>query len=158
MESDVLDKLYKSYYRELYLYVFSLCKNHHLTEELVSDTFYKAIMSLNGNEKHMKYWLLRVAKHLWFDYLKKKSSISIDNLELESTESGPLDNLLKTEDKRMLYKSVLSLPNKYKEVLILYYYNDYSLKEIAMILKISPGAARTLLYRARIKLKEIIHE
>lgn len=101
----------------------------------------------------MKYWLFKVAKHLWIDYLKKKPTLSIDQLNLLTTSDVPLEKLIKTEEKRIVYQGILSLSDKYKEILILYYYNGYSLKEISALLKIGGGAARTLLYRARIKLR-----
>lgn len=152
MKSDIIDRVYKKYYKEVYLYMYSLCKNHHQTESLVSDTFFKAMVSLEGSEIHIKYWLFKVGKNLWMDSLKKKPQIPLEDIYSDKKE-GPLDSLIRNEEQRNLYKTIISLPIQYTEILIQYYYNSFSLKEIAKLKNISPGAARTLLYRARVQLK-----
>lgn len=48
MKSDILGQLYKTYYKDLYLYIFSLCKDTHLAEDLVSDTFLQSDAELGG--------------------------------------------------------------------------------------------------------------
>ena len=157
MKKDIIDRVYKKYYRDVYLYIYSLCKNHHEAEILVSDTFFKAILSLDGREVHLKYWLLRVGKNLWLDSLKKKPQLSIEDNHIDQSK-GPLDQLILNEAQRTVYEAIVGLSSQYKEILIYYYFNGFSLKEIAEMKKISPGAARTLLYRARIKLKAELKE
>ncbi|MBF4694740.1 RNA polymerase sigma factor [Fusibacter ferrireducens] len=157
MKKDIIDRVYKEYYRDVYLYIYSLCKNHHETEILVSDTFFKAILSLDGSEVHLKYWLLRVGKNLWLDSLKKKPQSSIEDDYIDQGK-GPLEQLILNETQRTVYESIVRLSNSYKEILVYYYFNGFSLKEIAEMKKISPGAARTLLYRARINLKAKLKE
>ncbi len=157
MKNDIIDQVYKKYYQDLYLYIFSLCKNHHQAESLVSDTFFKAILSLKGNEQHLKYWLLRVGKNLSLDSLKKKGTMSLGEDYIDQ-RFGPLEQMISNEDQRALYDSILGLSDQYREILIYYYFNDLSLKEIAMIKNISPGAARTLLYRSRLKLTDKLQE
>ncbi len=152
-----MDVVYRKYYREVYLYIYSLCKNHHQTETIVSDTFFKAFLTLEGSEVHIKYWLFRVGKNLWLDSLKKKTQIPLEDI-YESNSKGPLDQLITNEEQRNIYKKIIRLPNKYKEVLIQYYYNRFSLNEISKSNNISPGAARTLLYRARLQLKKHLQE
>lgn len=78
MGNDELEKIYKSYYKELYIYAFSICKNHNLTEEIVSDTFFKAFLSIDNCEEHIKYLLMRVCKNLIFDYYKKISEEALN--------------------------------------------------------------------------------
>lgn len=71
MGSDELEKIYKLYYKELYIYTFSICKNYSLTEEIISDTFFKAFLSIDNCERYIKYLLMRICKNLIFDYYKK---------------------------------------------------------------------------------------
>lgn len=153
MKEEIIDKVYRLYYKDVYLYLYALCKNHHITEDLVSDTFYKAVLTLKGDEAHLKYWLFRVAKNLWLDSIKKKKHEPLDEKYMDKTQ-GPLEVLLVSERNKMLYKTILSLPDQYKEVLVMYYFNDYSLKDIASIKCVSAGSVRTLIYRARKHLKK----
>lgn len=161
MKNNLFENIYSRYSKELYLYIFSMCKNHHMAEELVSDTFFKALASSDKMDDYIKYWLFRVARNLWIDRLRKeKKSIftgyeeGIDSHWEDHRDMNPAIKLINNEKNEILYKGILKLPDQYKEVITLYYFCDYSLKEIARIVKTTPGAARTLLYRARKRLKE----
>lgn len=160
MKNDDFEVLYKKYNRELYIYALSLCKDHHLSQDLVSETFFKALLSLDIGEGYIKYWLFRVCKNLYLDYLKKNSRL--EDMESSakklSIEDNTLDKIILNEDRRRIYFEVLSLQPSYKEIVILYYYCNLSLKEISEVTGVSQGAARTLLFRARKKLKEFLEE
>jgi RNA polymerase sigma factor (sigma-70 family) len=150
-----LEKLYINYHRELYLYAFSLSRNHHLAQDLTSETFFKAMLSLDDNIEHIKYWLFRVCKNLFLDYARKDKEFSnTEGLEeILTIKETPLDKIIDSEEKRHLYKLVINLRPTYKEILILYYYCDFTLKEISETTGLTEGAAKTLLFRARKKLK-----
>jgi len=139
-----------------------LCKNHHQAEEIVSDAFYKAFASIELSDNHIKYWLFRVSKNIWIDKLrknKKLSSKTTDEVEtIESKLIDPLEKIINDERKQNIYKHVCQLSGTYKEAITLYYFCGFSLKEIAASLSISAGATRTLLYRARNKLKIILKD
>lgn len=154
MIDNQMEKLYIKYHRELFLYAFSLCKNYHLAQDLTSDAFFKAYLSLDDVD-YIKYWLFRVCKNLYFDFLKENREYSSGNI-LENTLTNnktALDKIIESEDKKNLYNLILSLHESYKEVLILYYFSNFSLKEISMIRNTTEGAAKTMLFRARKRLK-----
>lgn len=150
-----MEELYIKYQRELYLYAFSLCKNHHLAQDLTSDTFFKAYLSLD-DISYFKYWLFRVCKNLYLDHLRRNKEYSdqgILDITLSSNET-PLDKIIDSEDKRYLYNLVINLNESYKEILILYYFCDFSIKEISKSRDITESATKTMLFRARKKLKK----
>ncbi|QUH20375.1 RNA polymerase sigma factor [Alkaliphilus sp. B6464] len=153
-----MEKLYIKYYRELYLYAFSLCKNHHLAQDLTSDTFFKAYLALDDDVEYFKYWIFRVCKNLYFDFIRKEKKYSSEN-ELENiliSEESSLDKIIETNENRRLYNLILDLPESYREILILYYYCEFSLKEISISKDMTEGAAKTMLFRARRKLKNAL--
>ena len=155
MINDQIEKLYIKYHRELYLYAFSLCKNHHLAQDLTSDTFFKAYLSLD-DVSYFKYWLFRVCKNLYLDFLKRDREYSSENIlenSLSDNESS-LDKIIESEDKKHLYNLIINLHESYKEILILYYYCGFSLKEISVSRNITEGTAKTILFRARKRLKK----
>lgn len=158
MINDQLEKLYIKYYRELYLYAFSLCKNHHLAQDLTSDTFFKAYLSLDDDVEYFKYWIFRVCKNLYFDFLRKEKEYSSEN-KLENiifNNETPLDKIIESEEKKRLYSLVINLRESYREILILYYYCGFSIEEISRSRDITESAAKTLLFRARKKLKNAL--
>lgn len=160
MINDQLEKLYIKYYRELYLYAFSLCKNHYLAQDLTSDTFFKAYLSLDDDVEYFKYWIFRVCKNLYLDFLKKDKKYSSENgLEnIPSNNETPLDKIIESEEKKHLYNLVINLQESYREILILYYYCGFSIKEISISRDITESAAKTMLFRARKKLKKALKE
>lgn len=158
MINDQLEKLYIKYYRELYLYAFSLCKNHHLAQDLTSDTFFKAYLSLDDDVEYFKYWIFRVCKNLYFDFLRKEKEYSSEN-KLENiifNNETPLDKIIESDERKHLYSLVINLRESYREILILYYYCGFSIEEISKTRDITESAAKTLLFRARKKLKNAL--
>jgi len=155
VKNDEFEVLYKRYSAELYIYALSLCKNHHLSQDLVSETFFKALLTIEHSQGYIKYWLFRVCKNLYLDHLRKNKylqDIEISTNKL-SLEGNTLDEIILNEDRRKIYYEILKLKTSYKEIIILYYYCNFTLQEISSIVGISKGAARTLLFRARKKLK-----
>lgn len=150
-----LEKLYNDYHREVYLYAFSLCKDYHLAQDLTSDTFFKAMLSLDDNTSYIKYWLFRVCKNLFLDNVRKDNRFSeTNNLdEIMYIKETPLDRLIENEEKKQLYRLVMGLRPSYREILILYYYCDFTLSEITKATGLTEGAAKVLLFRARKNLK-----
>lgn len=158
MINDQLEKLYIKYYRELYIYAFSLCKNHHLAQDLTSDTFFKAYLSLDDDVEYFKYWIFRVCKNLYFDFLRKEKEYSSEN-KLENiifNNETPLDKIIESDERKHLYSLVINLRESYREILILYYYCGFSIEEISKSRDITESAAKTLLFRARKKLKNAL--
>lgn len=154
MINDQMEALYLKYHRELYLYAFSLCRDHHLAQDLVSDTFFKAYLSLDEVD-YFKYWLFRVCKNLYLDFLKRDRVYSSEDIAegALSHEETPLDILIQSEKRKDLYHAIINLNESYKEILMLYYFCGFSLKEISGSKNMTEGAAKTMLFRARKKLK-----
>ena len=161
MDSNGIKELYNVYSRQVYIYAFSLCKNRHLAEDLMQDAFAKAILSLECSHGNVQAWLFRVCRNLWIDHVRKSkhlSYIEIENIQIEDSSSDFLDDIIRTEEAMRLYKTIISMSHSFREVLTLYYYLELPQNKIAEILNMSNGAVRTLLYRARNKLKNIVEE
>jgi len=68
-----LDQCYQQYAKEVYLYIYSLCQNPHIAEDILSVTFYRAYHHLDSlQDERLKAWLLRVAYHAFVDYTRKE--------------------------------------------------------------------------------------
>jgi RNA polymerase sigma-70 factor (ECF subfamily) len=160
MLNDRLEQLYSKYYRQVYLYALSLCRSRHQADDLTSETFFKALLSLQESTPYIKYWLFRVCKNLYLDSMRKKQKVSLtdDFPTLATTEANPLDRLIDNEQSKNLYAQVLQLRPSYREVIILFYHCDLTVKEIAAALGATEGAVKVLLFRARKKLKSALEE
>lgn len=161
MKEDFISKFYNEYKDEVYIYTLSLCHNHHLAQDIMQEVFVKAILSLDSSHENVKAWLFRVAKNIWIDYLRKNkntSNINIDEIHIEDKSQEILNNIIINEEYLRLYNQVINLNPSMREVIILYYYLDIDQSQIANIMGISNGSVRTILYRARKLLKNIMEE
>lgn len=141
---------YDLYGDMLYKIAFLYLGNAQDAEDALQDVFIKLLYNAPAfnNKSHEKAWLIRTTQNKCKDMLKASSNknISIDDLELSSVAD---DNDTKID----VVKQIVSLPTKYKSAIILFYYYDYSVQDIANILKISNSAVKMRLKRGREILK-----
>ncbi len=158
MDSKILKELYNKYYRELYLYIYSLSHNREVTEDLVQETFLKALLSLSDSHTNMRAWLYMVARNLYFNFAKKeKGKESLDLVKDNPSDSPPLiEHIIENERRRLCYEALQSLDGIKKEVLILQYFGRLSQKEIAATLHITPENVRVLSFRGKKELRKFM--
>lgn len=159
MESGFLEELYLRYQKEIYLYLFSLCKNKEAAEDLRQDTFIKAMISLPDNHSNVRAWLYLVARNLYYNYAKKLShEDELDAASDMSIGDDMLDGIIEGEKNKLLYRAMQMLPQQKREVLIIQYWGGFSQKEIASMLGITTENVRVSGYRAKKELKKIMEE
>ena len=134
--------------------VTSVCimrlKNYSDAEDCFQNTFIKLYANSPefSDETHLKAWLIRVAINECNDYLRKnRRHLSLDQAAIVQTEFY--------EDKYDISWALFKTPPKYREVLYLYYCEQYKVSEIAEILQIKESAVKIRLKRGREKLKII---
>ncbi len=126
-------------------------------EDVLQETMVKLFQRTEkfNDEEHEKAWLLRVASNISKNMLRSRKYIA-------DTEDGTVPEDILTEDMPeesiALYQAVSSLPEKYREVVHLYYYEDVSTYDIARILEKKESTVRSLLHRARGMLEKELTE
>ena len=158
IERQVLDTLYKKYSNQIYHYIYSLCKDNLLAQDLMQDTFFKALISMEGSDEDILHWLYKVARNLYIDQWRKRKRYivqGIENIDIYN-EDDVIDKLLVEEQKMILYKAILKLSTKEKEVVELYYFSELNQQDISNQLGMSLGNIRVTLHRSKLKLKKII--
>lgn len=160
MEQKLLTLVYEKYHRELYLYIYSLSRNHHIAEDLTQETFLKALLSLPEEHGNIRAWLYMVVRNLFFNYREKASrNVSLEEeMKRSDEEKDLLANMIENERKLQLYQALKKLDMKKREILLLQYFGDLSQKEIAAVLHITPENVRVLAYRAKKELKKYMEQ
>lgn len=154
MTTEQMAELYDKYKNAVYRMAFAYCKNKADAEDIMQETFIKlftADIRFEDSDKK-KSWLLKVTVNKckdMFRSLRYKYSLTAIPLEEASL-------VYETPEESEVYHAVMSLPTKYRLVIHLYYYEDYSIKEIGAITGKNESAVQTQLYRARRKLKNIL--
>ena len=147
------EQLLTLYLDSVYRVAMSGCRNLADAEDVVQNTFIKLWERKEAfaDLEHARKWLIRVAVNechsLWRTPWLKKTSY------LEDLQKEPVFFM---KERSELYDVVMELPVKYRQVVHLYYFEEYSVKEIAEIAKLSETAVQTRLQRARQKLKEAL--
>ena len=147
-------EIYERHRMTVYRVCFAYMKNPMDTEDAVQETFYRLISKNPRLEsvEHEKAWLIRTATNICKDELKhwwRKHENIDDHLELQTEDTIKVDDVFQT---------VMELPDKYKSVIYLYYYEGYDSTEIAGILKKPKSTIRNHLHEARNLLKERLGE
>ena len=165
MENDVLAVVYRTYSREIYLYLYGLSHNRQLSEDLMQETFVKALITVVTADTGIRAWLYKVARNLYFNTYRKdkRRIIGLENagnkVEIrEEIEESPLSKLLTTEREEALYKALNKLEGKKREVLLLQYFSGLSGKDIAKLLDITTENVRILAFRGKKELKLYLEE
>ena len=129
-------------------------KNYSDTEDIFQTVFLKYVLHAPDfdSSEHEKAWIIRVTINARKDLLK--SFFRSRTLPLDSV----LEKAEEPEDHSDVLEAVLSLPHKYKDVVYLYYYEEYSAAEIGSILHKNVNTVYTLLNRGRQALKTKLEE
>lgn len=165
MENDVLVRFYRAYSREIYLYLYGLSHNRQLSEDLMQETFAKALITVVTADTGIRAWLYKVARNLYFNTYRKDKRLIIglenarNKAEIrEEIEESPLSKLLTTEREEVLFKALNKLEGKKREVLLLQYFSRLSGKDIAKLLDITTENVRILAFRGKKELKLYLEE
>lgn len=160
MNGERLRILYEQYQKEVYLYLYAMCKNSEIAEDLLQETFLKAILALPENHENLRAWLYKVARNLYFNYRKKDKRLVLQDAELhdENHDEEPLDGIIRSEQRKILYQELSQLQERKREVLMLRYFGGLSQKEIAAVMHLTPENVRVLAHRAKAELKQRMEE
>nr|WP_243428176.1 RNA polymerase sigma factor [Clostridium rhizosphaerae] len=154
-----IERLYSDISKELYIYIYKLSGNKDISEEIVQETFFRAMEQiLLGNEVLNKAWFYTVGRNLFFDYVRRqhRQEPSDKIEELIDKSSTPSDSeLSKSIDRKDIEVVLNSMKESYKNILILREFKELSYEEIAKFMNISVGQVKITLFRARKNFKKM---
>ena len=145
------------YFDDVYRYLLSLSGSESVAEELTSETFFRAMDALDRfrGECSVRVWLCQIAKHLWYQHLRKA------NRETELPEEAELPLVPSAEEEAVsrsgqldLLRRVHELPEPGREVVYLRAFGGLSFREIGDVLGKTETWARVTFYRGKERLKQ----
>ncbi|MBO5424874.1 MAG: sigma-70 family RNA polymerase sigma factor [Lachnospiraceae bacterium] len=146
---DIFERQHKRVYRIAML----MLNNVSDAEDAVQNVFLKYIEKGSSFEdiEHEKAWFITVTRNYCKDQLK--------NFWKRNVDMGDIPEQIQEEEQdNELLEHIMKLPDKYKEVIYLFYYEDYSIKDMSKILDRKESTIQTQLKTARDKLKKVIQE
>ena len=161
MNGTQFERAVSNFKNNIYGIAFHYFRNPQDAEDIVQEVFLKLYRETKEfeSEEHLRNWLIRVTINQC-----KKISVSswfTKHTSLPEYAAGiwpdPQEEKMGNEESD-LFLNVMALPKKYRIAVHLYYYEDYSTKEIAELLRVKEATVRTRLARARKMLKDTLSE
>ncbi len=152
-----VETLYTLYADDVLRVCYFYLNDRHLSEEVCQDTFVRLMTSGTSlSPGHEKAWLLKVAlnrcRDLWRSGWVKRVVLGSPMFELIPDE----DEREKRDEEEAMMSAVHKLPPPFREVILLFYYQNFGISEIAQILSLPEGTISSRLSRARGKLKDFL--
>ena len=164
--SESFEEVMKFYMPMVYRIAFSRLGSSHEAEDITQEVFlkyFRADISYN-DEEHRKAWLIRCAINCtktlvtsaW--YRHRASDEGLDNMEEQGDIPGSDGDIDKIEQKNAVMSAVMKLPEKYRTVIHLFYFEDMSVAQISKATGIREATVKSQLSRARDMLKPMLKE
>ena len=170
-QAEKFHDLVKRYEQKLYNFGLRMCRNRSDAEDMIQDTFLNVFKYLKSfrHETKFKNWLYRVAASTCIKRRRKSKfapdkELSLDEfLPKDESEKPdhvpewaqlPLDKLLNEELQDLISKTIVTLPKKYRVVIVLRDIEGFSTAETAQILNLSPSNVKVRLHRARLYVRD----
>lgn len=150
-DTEKFANLIMKYHNDMYYLALSICKNEADAQDIVGETIVKAFEARYQlrNDARFKYWIMKILTNTAYTYLKRKKRLVFEEPVEEITAKNE-------NSDHGLWEMVMGIEEKYRMVIILYYEQEFSTREISKILNIPEGTVRSRLARAREKLKDIL--
>ncbi len=154
MGNERLEDYFRRHYLLIFRVAFTQVKNHADAEDVLQEVFVRLLKYRPEfeNEEHERAWLVRTTMNLCRDLMKSKWRRTTVGMEKIPEAERAYFKVPYLEQDDTLW-AVLELPVKYRECLYFFYYEDYSVREIARILEIPENTVKTNLRRGREALK-----
>lgn len=151
------EKIYRDHFSNVYKYILSISQNEAIAEEVVQETFFKAMKNIkqfNGKCK-LYVWLCQIAKNTYYDIYKKLKKYNLTSNNNDSFSESNLEiNYIDKETSEKLHVLLHKMKEPYKEVFTLRVFGELSFSQIGELFNKTDSWARLVFYRAKKKLQE----
>jgi RNA polymerase sigma-70 factor (ECF subfamily) len=147
--------LYDHYFPKIYSYIYHRVQNPQLAEDLVAETFYKALANIKKfkwQDRSFACWLYTIARNQVIDQFRRQEPLPLELDESKGELTAPVVNnpeekVLSEVTKEELLKAIKTLSSEQQDALLLRFQEELKIKEIALILNKNEGAVKALLFR-----------
>ncbi|QHT46317.1 sigma-70 family RNA polymerase sigma factor [Bacillus sp. SB49] len=151
-----LEDIYPTYFKDVFLYVYSLSCDKNISEDITSETFMKALRSLDSfkGDSDIRVWLCQIAKNSYYSYLrKKKSFVDLESVPEPASGDNVEQEIATSEASGKIQEVIQNLKEPYKKVFTLRVFGELSFKQIGKLYAKSDNWACVTYHRAREKIK-----
>jgi len=160
-DTQAFGSLYSLFLRKIYRFVYFMVESETLAEDIAQNTFVKAWKALpvfSQKKGTFQAYLFSIARNLVMDHFRQKKTISVDLdfvTNIESSENIE-EQTINGEEKQQVKQAINKLDDKEKQMIILRYFEELPMGDIAKTFTMEEGAVRVRIFRILRKLKEIL--
>lgn len=163
-DNEAFAQIYKKYRGSVFRTACLISGNASDGEDITQETFIKAFLHCGElkSDTMFRYWLFKILNRTAWQLLNgRKSEIPDENVLDKADAKGSMfteDILLKREEQTQVWQAVMKLDYKFRLVVVLYYYNEMSTKQIAKVTGCYEGTVKSRLFTARKRLRQLLSD
>jgi RNA polymerase sigma-70 factor (ECF subfamily) len=164
-DKEAFGLLYDHYHGAVYRFLFYRTRSSQLAEDLTSETFFRALRSMNNfrwQGKDFGAWLMTIARNLCTDHFKAgrtRLETATDDMAVhDDATDGPETAVLASLTNELLMKALTQLPDEQRDCLVMRFLQGMSIAETAQVLERSDGAVKQLQLRGVRNLAKLLPE
>lgn len=153
-DNKAFEELLVIHSEQLYRTAFIYVQNREDALDIVQETAYKGLLSIRQlkNAEYFLTWLTKILIHCAYDLIKKKKNeLPLEN-EFELTSANQDRNIERLD----LIEALNELKEKYKSAIILFYFQDMPIHEVAKVMDVPENSVKTYLYRGKAQLNKLL--
>lgn len=154
------EKLYNTYFNDVYLYIRRLSGDEHMAEEITSETFFKAMHSIESfrGDCDVRVWLCQIAKNCYYTHIKKAGKLQETDRDALQKIPDPaprlVEQMIRKEEVQRIQTVLHDISEPYKEVFMWRVFAQLSFKQIGSIFGKNENWACVTYHRARKMIKQ----
>lgn len=160
-----LETMVSRYHSKIFAYIYRMSKNYHSANDITQEVFIKICRNIKqyNSEFSFKMWIYTIASNTYKDYLKSAYvQKTVPGLEMSNDirdhEDTPEEFLQKQVEREVIIEVLNQLGEIHREVVVLRFYEDLKLEEIAVVLDIPVGTVKSRLSNGLHNLKKLLSE
>ncbi len=160
-DGEAYAELVRFHERRLFAFLFRLCQDGELAQELTQESFVKAYFALKSfrGDSAFGTWLHRIGINAWHNHLRaRRGHLDIEDVPEPASSDDTLGELIGREERGRLAEAVKALPPRQREALVLRVDGDHPFEEVARLMGCTVGAAKASFHQAVTKLKRALGE
>lgn len=154
----LFEEIYELYFKDVYRFLCGLTKDELLAEELVQETFFKALKAIDrfDGSQDIRAWLFTIARNTYYSYCRAhKISVPVEDIAEDTPSSIHLeDRLINEEYAFQIHQYLHTMKDPYKEVFTLRVFGELPFEKIGQIFGKNGSWARVTFYRAKKQIVE----
>lgn len=164
--SDAFAELYVATYQKQYRFACQYLKDEHLAQDAIQEAYILVLKNINTIKDSSLFisWLNQITFRICFKMQKKQRQYSEEAMIMEHNhlntenpqDTDPEEYIIRIDEKEFIVRQILSLPFTESQVIILRYYNDMKIKDIARLMDISSSSVKRYLNSGRKKLENLL--